>query len=41
MIFTDSSTVKRDGRRVKSEGALLVTASTRELLWKMTEVLNL
>ncbi len=41
LVFTDSSTVKHDGRRVKKEGAALVTASTRELLRKMTEVLNL
>lgn len=41
LFFSSYKAVKQFGNNAKNEGALIVTASTKELLLKMTEILNL
>lgn len=41
LIFSSYDALKRFGKRAKKEGASFVTASTRDLVLKMTEMLNL
>ena len=41
LIFSSTGAVRRFGEIAQKEGALLVTYSTRDLIGKMTEILNL
>jgi hypothetical protein len=41
LIFSSVQAVEKFGNNAKNEGALLVTASARDLVLKMTEMLNI